>query len=36
MNDEETAAYIKRVVDAFPPLTPEQRDRLAMLLQSAK
>jgi hypothetical protein len=24
--------YIKRVVDAAPPLTPAQRDRLALLL----
>ncbi|MGE9806927.1 hypothetical protein [Janibacter sp. G1551] len=27
------ADYIKRVVDAAPPLTPEQRDRLAVLLR---
>lgn len=26
------AEYIKRVVDAAPPLTDEQRDRLAVLL----
>ncbi len=25
-------AYIRRVVDAAPPLTAEQRDRLAVLL----
>jgi hypothetical protein len=25
--------YIKRVVDAAPPLTPAQRDRLALLLR---
>lgn len=25
--------YIRRLVDAAPPLTPEQRDRLAMLLR---
>lgn len=27
------ADHIKRVVDAAPPLTPEQRDRLALLLR---
>lgn len=27
--------YIKRVVDAAPPLTSEQRDRLAGLLRGA-
>ena len=27
------AAYIKRVVDAAPPLTPAMRDRLALLLR---
>lgn len=27
------ADYIRRVVDAAPPLTPEQRDRLAALLR---
>lgn len=25
--------YIRRVVSAAPPLTPEQRDRLALLLR---
>jgi len=25
--------HIKRMVDDWPPLTPEQRDRLALLLQ---
>ena len=25
--------YVKRVVDAAPPLTPEQRDRLAVLFR---
>ncbi|EYR63262.1 hypothetical protein N866_01820 [Actinotalea ferrariae CF5-4] len=25
--------YIRRTVDAAPPLTPEQRDRLALLLR---
>lgn len=28
------ADHITRVVDAAPPLTPEQRDRLAVLLRS--
>lgn len=26
--------YIRRAVDSAPPLTPEQRDRLALLLRS--
>lgn len=30
---EKLAAYIKRVVDAAPPLTREQRDMLASLLE---
>jgi hypothetical protein len=30
---ERLADYIKRVVDAAPPLTPVQRDRLARLLR---
>jgi hypothetical protein len=29
---ENLAAYIKRVVDSAPPLTPAQRERLALLL----
>lgn len=29
---ERLADYIKRTVDTAPPLTPEQRDRLALLL----
>jgi hypothetical protein len=28
-------AYIRKTVDAAPPLTPEQRDRLALLLRPA-
>ncbi|TDD98905.1 hypothetical protein [Jiangella asiatica] len=32
LNAEE---YIKNLVDSFPPLTPEQRDRLADLLRGA-
>lgn len=27
------AEYIKRTVDSAPPLTPEQRDRLSLLLR---
>lgn len=27
--------YVERIVDAFPPLTDEQRDRLAALLTPA-
>ncbi len=30
---ERLAEYIKRVVDAMPPLTAAQRDRLALLLR---
>jgi len=30
---ERLADYIERVVDAAPPLTPAQRDRLALLLR---
>ena len=33
MRTERLADYIKRVVDAAPPLTPAQRDRLALLLR---
>jgi hypothetical protein len=29
------AAYITRVVDQAPPLLPEQRDRLALLLRGS-
>lgn len=29
----ELAEHIERIVDAAPPLTPEQRDRLALLLR---
>ena len=29
------AEYVTRVVDAAPPLTPEQRDRIAALLRPA-
>lgn len=32
---EKLAAYIKRTVDAAPPLTDEQRGRLAQLLRPA-
>ena len=30
---ERLADYITRVVDTMPPLTPAQRDKLAMLLR---
>lgn len=33
MRTERLADYIKRVVDAAPPLSPAQRDRLALLLR---
>ena len=29
------AEHIRRVVDSAPPLSPEQRDRLALLLRGA-
>ena len=29
-------AHIRSVVDTFPPLTPEQRDRLAVLLRGTR
>ena len=32
MRTERLAEYIKRVVDAAPPLSAAQRDRLALLL----
>ncbi len=32
---ERLADYIKHTVDGAPPLTPEQRDRLAMLLRGS-
>ncbi len=31
----DVGSYVQRVVDAAPPLTPEQRDRLALLLREA-
>lgn len=34
MRAERLADYIKRTVDAAPPLTPEQRARLSLLLSS--
>ncbi|TFC20189.1 hypothetical protein E3O51_05595 [Cryobacterium sp. MDB2-10] len=30
---ERLAEYVRKVVDAAPPLTPEQRDRIAALLR---
>jgi hypothetical protein len=33
MRTERLADYIKRTVDAAPPLTAAQRDRLALLLR---
>lgn len=32
---ERLADYIRRTVDAAPPLTPSQRDKLALLLRGA-
>ncbi len=32
---ERLAQHIRRVVDSAPPLTPAQRDRLAVLLRGA-
>lgn len=34
MRAERLADYIRRTVDAAPPLTAEQRDRLALLLRA--
>jgi len=31
---EKLAEYVARIVDAAPPLTPAQRDRIAALLRS--
>ena len=36
LRTERLADYIRRTVDAAPPLTPEQRARLAMLLRGAE
>lgn len=33
LREARLAAYIQRTVDEAPPLTPEQRDRLALLLR---
>ncbi len=33
--DDQYAQHISRVVDSAPPLTPAQRDRLAVLLRGA-
>jgi len=33
LRTERLADYIVRTVDAAPPLTPKQRDRLALLLR---
>lgn len=33
LKEERMADYIARTVDSAPPLTPEQRDRLALLLR---
>jgi hypothetical protein len=33
MRAERAADYIKQIVDAAPPLTQSQRDRLALLLR---
>jgi len=32
---ERIAAYIERVVETAPPLTPAQRDRIVVLLRGA-
>lgn len=36
MRAERLAEHIKRTVDAAPPLTVEQRDRLALLLRGGQ
>lgn len=32
--DDDLDAYVKDVVDTLPPLTDEQRDRLALIFRS--
>lgn len=34
LKTERLSEHIRRTVDAAPPLTPEQRDRLALLLRA--
>lgn len=36
LKTERLAIHIAEVVDSAPPLTPEQRDRLALILRGAK
>jgi len=36
VSPEETAEYIRRMVDAWPPLTAEQRAKLAAIFASAQ
>jgi len=36
MMETETEEYVRRVVDEAPPLTPEQRDRIAALLRERR
>jgi len=33
--DDQYAQHVRRVVDSAPPLSPTQRDRLAVLLRGA-
>lgn len=35
MTTDDYAEHVRRVVEAAPPLTPEQRDRLAALIGPA-
>lgn len=36
LNEAVAEAYIQRLIDSAPPLTQEQRDRLARLLRTGK
>jgi hypothetical protein len=35
MNKADLDAHVRRIVDAAPPLSPAQRDRIALLLRPA-
>jgi len=34
-DDDEIDAYVKAVVDTFPPLTDQQRDLIALIFRSS-
>ena len=35
-NEDDLAAYIEEIIENAPPLTSEQRDKLALLLRSPR